>query len=244
MNEEVYKVKLPEFEGPLDLLLHLIKKNEMDIFNIQISKITEEYLKYIEMMGSVDLDVAGEFIVMAATLIYIKSKMLLPKEEGEIDEEDPRTDLVNRLLEYKRFKELSGNFGVLETKQREFFSKDPEDIEESTEYVEATLFDLLRAFQKIVAFLPKDEIREIDRAEFDVAQKINEILDNLEQNKEFSLNEYVSQKNRVLEIIAVFLAVLELVKMKLIKIFQSKLFDDIKIMGTEETGTEVINNNA
>ena len=151
-----YKVRLEIFEGPLDLLLHLIKKEEVDISDIPISKIAGQYLEYLELMKMLDLNIAGEFIVMAATLMHIKSKMLLPKVEGEeeLEEEDPRAELVKRLLEYKKFKEVAGELFYMEKCQKDVFSR---QISENTKitkeddvYFEASLFDLISTFNKVM----------------------------------------------------------------------------------------------
>lgn len=231
----MYQVKLPIFEGPFDLLLHLIKKNEIDIYNIPISKITDEYLAYIQMMEMLDLNIAGDFIVMAATLMYIKSKMLLPPDETEEEVvEDPRAELVRKLLEYKRFKEAAEQLSNLESKKRNIFSREEnKDLKEEEEYVEATLFDLLRVFKNILIYLPKEEIQEIAREEFSVAQKINDILDRLEKEPQIKFNSLFELISKRREIIAIFLALLELVRLKLIRAYQSRLFDEINIVATK-----------
>ncbi|MEK6645115.1 MAG: segregation/condensation protein A [Candidatus Firestonebacteria bacterium] len=232
----MYNVKLPAFEGPFDLLLHLIKENEVNIYDIPVAKITEEYLKYIQMMEILDLNIAGEFIVMAATLIHIKSKMLLPVEKTQEGEEiDPRAELVRRLLEYQKFKEAASNFSELENKQRDVFYRFiPDEVKDGDEeFVEVTLFDLLKAFQGIIAYLPKEEVLKITREEIKVTQKINEILDKLEITKNINFSELFDKTMNKLHIIATFLAVLELVRLKLIKAYQSKNFADIQIIRTE-----------
>ena len=231
-----YQIKLAEFEGPFDLLLHLIKENEINIYDIPIAKITDEYLKYIEMMEMLDLDVAGEFIVMAATLIHIKSKMLLPKEEGVVEEEDPRLALVKQLLEYKRFKEVAEKMYYLEDKQRFIFTREiSEDLKDEEEYVEATLFDLLKAFKGILQYLPKEEVVELAKEEVSVTQKINEILDKLEINNNIEFNSLFEKKSTKQELIAIFLALLELIRLRLIIVLQTKLFGEIRIFRTENS---------
>ncbi|MBU1852515.1 MAG: segregation/condensation protein A, partial [Candidatus Omnitrophica bacterium] len=168
-----YKVKLEIFEGPLDLLLYLIKKSELDIYDIPIASITEQYLEYLELMRMLDLNIAGEFLVMAATLIHIKSKMLLPVEEKEVlpeEEEDPREELVRRLLEYKRFKEAAGVLQDLEGQRKEMFTKvgtvGPEDS--GQQFFEASLFDLITALTRVLKDVPKDVFQEIVKDEFTV----------------------------------------------------------------------------
>ncbi len=180
-----YKVKLEVFEGPLDLLLYLIKKEEIDIYDIPIARITEQYLGYLGLMQLLDLRLAGEFLVMASTLMQIKSKMLLPLEEREPEEEeelDPRAELVRRLLEYKKFKEAATCLEDLETQRFKTFRRRvmsatfgaPEAEEES--YFEANLFDLISAFSKILKTIPKKEFLEIIRDEFTVEKKVHDLL--------------------------------------------------------------------
>src|SRR3989338_6794096 len=178
-----YKVKLEVFEGPLDLLLYLIKKEELDIYDIPIAKITDQYLEYLEFMKLLDLNIAGEFIVMAATLMHIKSKMLLPPDQlegAELEEEDPRAELVKRLLEYKKFKEAAGELSQMESKQKHFFArvgtgKDKAAAQEE-DFFEASLFDLITAFTKILKDIPKDVFHEVIKDEFTVSEKIHDIL--------------------------------------------------------------------
>ena len=160
-----YKVKLDVFEGPLDLLLYLIKKNEIDIYDIPIASITEQYLEYIDLMRMLDLNIAGEFLVMAATLIHIKSKMLLPPDEKELlpeEEEDPREELVRRLVEYKKFKEVAGILQDLEGQRKKMFTRDiPFEVEPGEVFFEASLFDLITAFTRVLKDVPKDIFQEI-----------------------------------------------------------------------------------
>src|SRR3989338_1249361 len=179
-----YKVKLDVFEGPLDLLLYLIKKEEIDIYDIPIAKITDEYLEYLELMKLLDLNIAGEFLVMAATLIHIKSKMLLPPDhlEGEEkEEEDPRAELVRRLIEYKKFKEAAQELSHMESHQKHYFARvagQPikfEDTAREDEFFEATLFDLITAFTKVLKDIPKEVFHQVVRDEFTVSEKIHDI---------------------------------------------------------------------
>ena len=178
-----YKIKLEIFEGPLDLLLYLIKKEEVDIYDIPIAKITDQYLEYLEMMKLLDLDIAGEFIVMAATLMQIKSKMLLPPDETpqeELLEEDPRSELVKRLLEYKKFKEAADALAEKETLASRMYSrkseeKEPVEVEDSP-FFEASIFDLLTAFSKILKEVPKESFYKLVKDEFTVSEKIHDIF--------------------------------------------------------------------
>ena len=165
----MYKVKLEVFEGPLDLLLYLIKKDEVNIYDIPIARITDEYLEYIELMKMLDINIASEFIVMAATLMQIKSRMLLPVEERVPEEEeevDPREELVRQLLEYKKFKEAAVQLEELELKRAEVFTRAPEedsfDNENGDEpFFEASLFDLIAAFSEALKGVSKEEFQEI-----------------------------------------------------------------------------------
>lgn len=229
-----YQIKLPVFEGPFDLLLHLIKKDKVDIYDIPIAKITEEYLEYIKMMEMLDLEIAGEFVVMAATLIHIKSKMLLPEEKTSEEEGDPRSDLVKRLLEYQKFKEASLDLSGRELKQQNIFwhTMPAGEGEQAEEFIEATLFDLLSAFQGILISLPKTTVYEIAREEISIVQKINEILDKLEADEQIIFNElFAGVPNRQV-IIATFLALLELIKLKLVQARQMNIFEEIRIYRT------------
>lgn len=233
-----YKVKLEVFEGPLDLLLYLIKKNEIDIYDIPISTITEQYLEYLELMRMLDLNIAGEFLVMAATLIHIKSKMLLPPDETEIlteEEEDPREELVRRLLEYKKFKEVAGVLQDLEGQRKKMFTRDiPFEVEPGEVFFEASLFDLITALTRVLKDVPKEVFQEIVKDEFTVEQKVHDLLHMLVKNQVLSLFELFKAAKNKLEIIATFLAVLELIRLKEILIVQKQKFSDIEIIRNEK----------
>ena len=232
-----YKVKLDVFEGPLDLLLYLIKKDEADIFDIPIAKITEQYLQYIEYMKLLDLNIAGEFIVMAATLMHIKSRMLLPPDQLEQDEaeEDPRAELVRRLLEYKKFKEAASQLASMESVQKHLFPRvgsiEPERIEIPKEMLfDANLFDLITAFTKVLKDIPKDVFHEVIKDEFTVSQKMHDIIHMMvEKSAIFFLDLFKAAKHKR-EIITIFLALLELIKQKVVVIKQLQPFGDIEII--------------
>ena len=234
----MYKVKLEVFEGPLDLLLYLIKKDEVNIYDIPIARITDEYLEYIELMKMLDINIASEFIVMAATLMQIKSKMLLPVEERVPEEEeevDPREELVRQLLEYKKFKEAAVQLEELELKRAEVFTRAPEedsfDNENGDEpFFEASLFDLIAAFSEALKGVSKEEFQEIIKDEFTVEEKVHEILQLLKQESRiFFSNLFHGAKNK-LEIIARFLALLELIRLKLVLVRQHAEFGEIEIV--------------
>ncbi len=233
-----YKVKLEVFEGPLDLLLYLIKKSEIDVYDIPIASITEQYLEYIELMRMLDLNIAGEFLVMAATLIHIKSKMLLPLEEKEIVpevEEDPREELVRRLLEYKRFKEAAGVLQDLEGRRKEMFTRSTL-FEEAPEerFFEASLFDLITALTRVLKDVPKEVFQEIVKDEFTVEQKVHDLLHMLIERSILYLSELFKGSKGKLEIIATFLAVLELIRLKEIVMVQRESFGEIEIRQNEK----------
>jgi len=234
-----YKVNLEIFEGPLDLLLYLIKKSHLNIYDIPIAKVTEQYLEYMEFMRLLDLGIAGEFLVMAATLMHIKSKMLLPPEENEpeVEEEDPRAELVKKLLEYKKFKEAASYLEECETEQRKIFKRiNPgADVEPAEEiFFETSLFDLIGAFSKALKDVPRDIFKEIIEDEFTVEGKIHDLLHVLVKNRQLSLSEmFESAKNKV-EVVVTFLAVLELIRQKEIVAAQKGFFGEIFIFLNEE----------
>jgi len=237
-----YKVKLEVFEGPLDLLLYLIKKEEIDIYDIPIARITEQYLEYLELMQLLDLAIAGEFLVMAATLIHIKSKMLLPPDqtEAEQEEEDPRAELVKRLLEYKKFKEAASELAQKESHQKHFFSRvgpgfDMAELPASREeFIEASLFDLITAFTKVLKDIPKDVFHQIVKDEFTVSEKIHDILHMLCDRKTVRFTELFKAAKNKFEIITIFLAMLELIKIREIGVRQVAPFGDIELVRNVE----------
>ena len=234
-----YKLKLEIFEGPLDLLLYLIKKSDVDIANIPISQITEQYMKYIDMMQILDLDVVGDFLVMAATLMQIKSKMLLPPDpsDTEEEEEDPRDELVRRLNEYKRFKEIAEALKNKEMMRKNLFARtvDPQEISKLKDdakevYFEANLFDLINALSDALKKVPEEVIHEIIKENFTVEQKIHDILHLLLNENGVSLAVLFSRCGSKIEMIVSFLAILELIRLKEIKAVQRRAFEDNEIM--------------
>lgn len=237
-----YKVKLEVFEGPLDLLLYLIKKEEIDIYDIPIAKITDQYLEYLELMKLLDLNIAGEFLVMAATLLHIKSKMLLPPDEvpgGEEEEEDPRAELVRRLLEYKKFKEAAGELAQMEAKQRHFFARIGAGVPEAelgreATFFEASLFDLITAFTKVLKEIPKDVFYRVIKDEFTVSQKIHDILHLLVAKKKIFFADLFKAARNKFEIITTFLALLELIKIREVVAIQRAVFSDIEVIRNVE----------
>jgi len=227
-------VQLGIFEGPLDLLLHLIKKNEVSITDIPIATITEQYLATLELMQNLDLDVAGEFLVMAATLIHIKSRMLLPVEDGETEEDegvDPRQDLVRRLLEYQRFKDAATELEQREVLTRDVFVRSTSSTEEAPAlgFREVSLFELLTALRRVIERLPKDDAHEVILEKITVREKMTLILDILRARGNVLFEALFSEVKSRMEIVVTFLAMLELVKMRAIRIFQEELNGPIHI---------------
>ncbi|MBI4395067.1 MAG: segregation/condensation protein A [Candidatus Omnitrophica bacterium] len=231
-------VRLPAYEGPFELLLDLIKKNEMDIYNIEISVITKEYLDYLKQMKQFDLEIAGEFLVMAATLIYIKSKMLLPPTEEEEEEgEDPRAELVRKLLEYQTFREAAKKLGMYEDERGRIFTRQvadyylknlsPEDI--SIDTFSANLFDLLSAFQSVLGGISKETFHEVFEEIVSIEEKIEEIKGLLRGRDSILFRELFKEKFTKNELIATFLALLELIRSKFARVAQEKQFGDILI---------------
>lgn len=228
--QEIYSVRLDKFEGPLDLLLHLIRKNELDIYDIPISVITRQYLDYIKLMKDLNLEVAGDFLLMASTLLHIKSRMLLPKEEQEEEgeeEPDPRAELIRRLLEYQQYKEAGM---VLESRAllgREVFTRGcPEPLPNAGQVdegpLELGLFDLVDAFRALLARIPADSFHDVAAADtFSIADCINEILALLQEQDTLQFDEIVNEDSTRERVIVTFLAMLELCRLKLIRIFQN-----------------------
>jgi segregation and condensation protein A len=226
-----YAVKLPLFEGPLDLLLHLIRQNEVEIVDIPIAKVAEQYLGYIEMMEELNIDVAGEYLLMAATLALIKSRMLLPRESLGDDGEDgdPRNDLVARLLEYQRYKEAAETLAQRRLLGRDVYRAEgpaPEPVPEAEREIEVGLFDLLEAFRSVLATVPADDrYHAVETEEITVRERMIHVMDlfGTEQTVEFS-GIFISAGDRPVSralVVATFLAVLELARLSALQIFQS-----------------------
>ena len=231
-----YKIKLEIFEGPLDLLLYLIKKDHLNIYDIPIAKVTEQYLQYLNLMQVMDLNIAGEFLVLAADLMKIKSKMLLPAEENPAQEaeEDPREELVRRLLEYEKFKEIANTLREKETSQKEVFKRPKVEIEtgpneEKQTYFEASIFDLINAFSQALKDIPKEIFYEVIKDEFTVEEKVHSLLHLLLVTPSIRVSELFSKAKNKLEIVVTFLAILELIRMKEAMVCQKDLFGEIEI---------------
>ncbi len=238
-----YKVKLPIFEGPLDLLLYLIKKDELDIYNIPIERITRQYMEYLEAMHVLNIEVAGEFLVMAATLMLIKSRMLLPADqqvdEGEPDDEqlDPRWDLVRQLIEYKKFKDAAEDLLRREVEQEKIFPRGGSelgfDLPKSSELNlgEASVFDLINAFNQVLKrFSQQEDLREIFEDQFTVSDKIDFILKLTATEPKTAFSRLFDGTASRGEVVVTFLALLELIRLKQLRILQSAPFAEIEII--------------
>ena len=227
------KIHLDNFDGPLDLLLHLIKSNEMDIYDIQMVEITEQYLAVIEQMKQLDLDVAGEFLLEAATLIHIKSRMLLPlnEESLEEEEEDPRAELVRRLLEYQRYREAGLALDQLPQLFRDqfvnhFLTSDILEGETENE-VSVGIYQLAEAFHRLLTSAPTEVFHEVIREALSVADFIQSLVEQLADGTRRALRELLPEQPRRAELVVTFLAMLELVKMRMVKIEQTGEFSEI-----------------
>lgn len=249
----MYNVKLEVFEGPFDLLYHLIEKNEIDIYDIPIARITEEYLEYIRAMQVLDLYLAGEFLVMAATLVELKAKMLIPKPVSEFDDEDeaydPREELVARLVEYKRFKNVSEELRTKELSERRIYRR---LVDEVVEYVRRPELNdtlpvekLWEAFIKVLSTVEAEkeengEMLQITPEEFSVEDKMELIEKLVEQQNKFDFRQLFRRRVHKLEIIVTFLALLELVRLKKVKVIQEGMFGRISIysLGLESVSSE------
>ena len=237
------RVKLARFEGPLDLLLHLIKRDEIDIYDIPIAHITQQYLAYIELMRSLDLEVAGEFLVMAATLMRIKAKMLLPLPGvGEEEEEgDPREELVQRLIEYRQFKEAAGTLQTREAERRQLFERGmvPSDDEMGPlPLAPATLFDLLDALNRVMSRVPEVAVYEVEGELYDVEDKMTLIASTVAEQGQISFAELLSRCRARAEMIVTFMALLELIKLGQVAVIQSQNFGDITLMARQPEGSD------
>ena len=235
-----YKVKLEIFEGPLDLLLYLVKQNQLDIANIPIAQITDQYLQYLELMQALDLEIAGEFLVMAATLVQIKSRTLLPPEVApleEVEEPDLQAQLIRRLLEYQQFKEAAERLSLLEKDRFVQFSHslpsedDAAQAAPEEEVIEDSLFDLLTAFSQFMSGeISRDMVHEILKDEHTVEGKVALLRGMMQERDRVGFSELFGRARTKLEIVATFLALLELIRLKEVVIRQTRVFGEIFIL--------------
>ena len=226
-----YEIRIDNFEGPLDLLLHLIKKNEMDVYDIQVAEITGQYLAILDTMKDLNLDVAGEFLLMAATLLHIKSKFLLPPSEDEElddDEIDPRAELVRRLLEYQKYKDAGNKLDERPRLSREVFARkfhSPELVklaeQDDGEMLEVGLFELVEAFQRLLKETSDPAIHEVFAEQISVADRVNVILSMMSGRKDLGFSEIFTEKPERQMVVVTFLAMLELVRLRLVRLMQN-----------------------
>ncbi|MFQ5900883.1 MAG: segregation and condensation protein A [Thermodesulfobacteriota bacterium] len=233
-----YEVKLDMFEGPMDLLLHLIKKHEIDIYDIPIATITEQYLNYINLMQSLNLDIAGEFLVMASTLIHIKSRMLLPPSEDEGDEEleDPRDELVRSLLEHQRYREGARLLSERSMLGRDIFARSPliidlpgEEGEMELELEPVSIITLVEAFKDILDRVSSDSFMEIEIDRLSIADRIDEIMERLRLERVIDFCSIFQSSSTRSYLILTFMAILELIRQRLVRVEQSRAFGKITI---------------
>ncbi len=235
----MYTIKLQDFEGPLDLLLFFIKRDELDIYDIPIARITKEFLDYLHYMQELDLEIAGEFLVMAAELMQIKAKMLLPPEHNDEEEEiDPRTSLVQRLVEYKRFKEMALEMKQLEEQQlkvfyRGYYNADSYTVEEETAedlIRDVTFFDLIASFKYAMERMPKRSVHEIIRINVTIEEQIAYLEQYFQRRSEATFYEIVKDFVEKIRIVVTFLALLECIRMKKVIVRQKEPFGDVSII--------------
>ncbi len=256
-----YRVKLNDFEGPLDLLLFFIKRDQLDIYDIPIARIAREFLDYIHIMQMLDLEVVGDFIVMAATLMQIKVKMLLPHEEGieDLIEEDPRKELADRLAEYARFKEAARNFGHLEEEgnkllYRSYFKQDERQYTspETEQLKNATLIDLITAFKRAMDKMDTTPYHNIQRLNVTIDEQIEFLLETIDVRKPVHFLELASGIHEKIKLVVTFIALLELIKRHVLRVQTSGGFNDFIISKREtvseeplsESSTDIEENNA
>ena len=234
-----YNVKVPDFEGPLDLLLFFIKRDELDIYDIPIAHITSEFLDYVKMMQLLDLELAGEFIVMAATLMQIKARMLLPQapaEEGE-DDIDPRAELTRRLLEYKRYKESAEHLQAMELEQRQrfyrsYFKNDvrKSDPEEDGQFLkDVTLYHLIAAFQRALENIPKKFVHEVRTIPYSIEEQGMFLMDFFAGRNEYNFLELVDEMRDKIHLVVTFIALLELIKAQRVRVKMISDFNNFVI---------------
>ncbi len=235
--ETDYKVKLEVFEGPLDLLLFLIKRDEIDIHEISIERITRQYLEYLQAFKELNIDIAGEFVVMAANLIYLKSRSLLPVDlqppDEDAEEDDPRWDLIRQLIEYKKFKEAAEHLHIRELEQERIFAREgsgPIVTEMPLRLGEVGIFQLISAFQNVIKRVDaREDLREIFGEHYTVSEKIDVILRRVADGAAVRFSELFSGVASRVEIVVTFLALLELIRLKQVRAIQANPFEEIEI---------------
>lgn len=238
VEADVYKVRIEIFEGPLDLLLYLIKKDEIDIYDISIERITKQYLRYIQTFKLLNIDLASEFIVMAANLMYMKSRALLPRSEQppeeDSDEDDPRWELIRQLIEYKKFKDAANVLAQKARKQEDVFANAPEKAEsakpETAPLAEISIFDLIRAFQGVLKrFEEAHDLGDIIDDRFTVSDKMDMLLKSLSPDQSMPFKSLFASASTKSEVIVTFLALLELMKLNQFVVWQDQILGEIEI---------------
>lgn len=236
----MYKIRLQQFEGPLDLLLFFLKRDELDIYDIPISQITKEFMEYLQLLEQLDLEAAGDFILMAATLMQIKVRMLLPKEIDEKGEEiDPRADLVKALLEYKRYKEMSEEMSFMEANMRKYnfrgnYDEDPKQTPTNFETLlkNITIYDLIKAFKKVLLDKPAEPVHQIKKFNVTIDEQMDYISKKLKLKNTISFLELMLELRDRIRIVVTFIALLEMVKAGTIGLNESPNLNDFIIYGT------------
>ncbi len=246
-TDEILRVHLDVFQGPFEVLLYLIKVQEIDVFDIPIVKITDQFMAVLELMRVQNLEDIGDFVVLAATLIQIKSKMLLPVESDSEDEdefdEDPRLELVEKLLEYRQFKDVTERMRFLEDARNGWFSRDSKpaiEDDDEEELLEVTLFDLTQAFRGVLRYFAPDNPHVVDSEEHSVDDKIDYIKNRLAATGSVSWTEMLKESRSRVELVCCFLAILELCKNNVIRAMQSSEFAEIRLFPAKDAETQSI----
>ena len=232
-----YKVKLEVFEGPLDLLLYLIKQDEIDIYDISLERVTSQYLEYLQAFKELNIELAGEFIVMAANLIYLKSRSLLPRDqqlpEEDAEEDDPRWELIRQLIEYKKFKDAAAELHLRALEQESIFVRDSGScvvVQEPLRLADVGIFQLISAFQSVLKRMEaRDDVQEIFSERFSVSEKIDSILQRLAKGGGVRFSDLFGAATSRVEVVVTFLALLELIRLKQVRAIQRNVFEDIEI---------------
>lgn len=230
-----YEVKLEIFEGPMDLLLHLIRKNEVDIFDIPIAMITDQYIEYLDLMKALNVNIAGDFLVMASTLVHIKSRMLLPEQPDEgVDDEDPRIELTQPLLEYLRLKEMAGELSERELLNRDVFSRSisseyTAQFQGEDSLLDVNLFQLMDAFKKVVENELPGTVISFETQKWSIKERITFITSCLKEEATIFFKDLFREDRTVSEFIMTFLALLEIVHIGLVRVYQPGPEDDIRL---------------
>ena len=235
IDDNNYEVKLEIFEGPMDLLLHLIRKNEVDIFDIPIAMITDQYIEYLDLMKALNVNIAGDFLVMASTLAHIKSRMLLPEQLDEgVDDEDPRIELTQPLLEYLKLKEMAGELSERELLNRDVFSRNisseyTAQFQGGDSLLDVNLFQLMDAFKKVVENQLPGTVINFEKQKWSIKERITFITNRLKEKASVFFKDLFREDKTISELIMTFLALLEIVHMGLVRIYQPGPEDDIRL---------------